>query len=117
MPIQDFTQAEMQERFHYDPETGDLTHKKGRFKGKVAGSVLEQNGGYRYLCLGKGGKQHSLLAHRVIWLLVHGEVPPEGMEIDHIDGNPENNRIDNLRVVSHTENASEGSLRTIQTSS
>jgi hypothetical protein len=43
-----------------------------------------------------------LLSHRVIWALIHGEWPPEF--IDHIDGNPLNNRIENLRAVSHSEN-------------
>jgi len=105
MPIQDFTQAEMLERFHYDPETGDLIHKRGRFKGQVAGTPLEQNDGYRYLTLGKDGKTHSLVAHRIIWLLVYGEVPPKGMVIDHIDGNPDNNRLNNLRVVPYNENS------------
>jgi hypothetical protein len=33
----------------------------------------------------------------------HGEMPSE--HIDHIDGNPSNNRIDNLRKASSAENA------------
>ena len=40
-------------------------------------------------------------AHRVIWAIVHDSWP-EG-EIDHIDGNPSNNRIENLRLASRTE--------------
>lgn len=41
-------------------------------------------------------------AHRVLWALIHGEWP-DG-KIDHIDGNPANNELSNLRVVSHQEN-------------
>ena len=100
-----FTEQELKERFDYNPDTGELIHKKGKRKGKVAGSVLESNGGYRYITIGKDGKPHSMLAHRVIWLMYYGEMPPEGLVIDHIDGNPDNNRIENLRAVTHKENS------------
>ncbi len=40
-------------------------------------------------------------AHRVIWKYVHGVDP---LHIDHIDGNRENNRIENLRSVNPTAN-------------
>ena len=46
------------------------------------------------------GKQYR--AHRIIWELVYGK-PSEGT-IDHIDGNPSNNRLENLRDVPHSEN-------------
>ena len=41
------------------------------------------------------------MAHRVIWKMVHDEEPEE---IDHIDGNPSNNRLDNLRAVDRITN-------------
>lgn len=41
-------------------------------------------------------------AHRVIWALNYGEWP--GSYIDHINGDKQDNRIENLRVVSHREN-------------
>lgn len=44
-----------------------------------------------------------LLAHRVIWAWCYGEWPVD--VIDHIDGDPVNNRIDNLRVVTQSENS------------
>lgn len=56
---------------------------------------------------GKGYRHGSLdymyvRLHRVLWALTYGSWP-EG-EIDHIDGNRQNNRIENLRLVSRSEN-------------
>lgn len=49
------------------------------------------------------------LAHRVAWAIHYGEWPV--MQIDHIDGNPANNRIANLRDVSSSVNAQNMPLR------
>ena len=53
--------------------------------------------GYRRLTY----KYHRFYAHRVIWFMVYGEVPKS---IDHIDGDRLNNKIKNLRSVTHREN-------------
>ena len=47
-----------------------------------------------------GGRQY--MAHRVVFLLKYGHWPEK--QIDHIDGNPKNNRIENLREVSGQTN-------------
>lgn len=42
-------------------------------------------------------------AHRVIWEMHNGAIP-NGMEIDHINGIRDDNRIDNLRMVTSRTN-------------
>jgi hypothetical protein len=66
-----------------------------RFSGKEAFTAF--NAGYRH------GQvfRIKLRAHRVIWMMVHGEWPEE---IDHINHNRGDNRIVNLRNVSRAVN-------------
>jgi hypothetical protein len=46
-------------------------------------------------------KPHSL--HRQVWIYHNGEIP-KGLVVDHIDRDKDNNQIENLRLVSHSEN-------------
>ena len=46
-------------------------------------------------------RRKMFLLHRLVFLSSHGYLPAE---IDHIDGNPANNRITNLRAASRTQN-------------
>lgn len=102
----------------YDPDTGKLFWKKRSanmfpsrphrtpdgaaniWNAKYAGKEALTGNGAR------GLKQGTLLgypakAHRVAWAVHHGEWPDE---IDHIDGDPANNKVENLRSVPHLEN-------------
>ena len=49
------------------------------------------------------GKRRFLRLHNVVWETHNGPVP-EGLEIDHIDMDKSNNRITNLRLLSHGDN-------------
>lgn len=56
---------------------------------------------------GKGYRHGSLdktyvRLHRAVWALANGAWP-EG-EVDHLDGNRQNNRLENLRIVTASEN-------------
>jgi len=83
------SQAYLREWFTYDGKT--LRWRKGRMAGKVAGYRDRQG----YILVRLDSKQYK--AHRLIWKWVYG-VDPQ-WEIDHIDGVPWNNAIENLRDV------------------
>ena len=50
------------------------------------------------------GKRKGILMHRLIYELHFGSIP-EGILIDHIDRNPLNNRLENLRLATKQQNA------------
>lgn len=84
----------------YRAETGVFVWRVDRgtnkTKGAVAGHINKR--GRKVICI--DGFLHY--AHRLAWLIVH-DTWPDG-EIDHIDGNPSNNAITNLRNVSRNIN-------------
>lgn len=59
------------------------------------------NGKPKEISLGYKTKRYKV--HRIIWVLFHGSID-ENKVVDHIDGNPWNNSITNLRVVSQATN-------------
>lgn len=97
------TAARVQELLSYDPSTGEFRWKVNRNRkkaGSVAGCESTKHDGKKYWCIQVDGKMYK--AHRLAWLVTHGEFPPE--QIDHIDGDGLNNRLENLRAVSDLEN-------------
>lgn len=81
----------------YDPATGALTwiSRRGVRAGRVAGCVSPDD--YRRV----GFDMSEYLAHRLVWALHHDEVPEF---LDHINGDKDDNRIENLRPASKSEN-------------
>lgn len=75
----------------------------GNLRG-VQGNVItrKHREGYIACHLYIDKKQYKLYGHRLAWYLHHGELPVNS--IDHIDGNTSNNKIDNLRDVTHQHN-------------
>lgn len=55
-----------------------------------------------YLCV-KDKKYWKVQVSRLVYTHFIGQIP-DGKEIDHIDRNPKNNSVSNLRCVSKTEN-------------
>ncbi len=119
------SQEVLRQLLDYDPEAGVLRWKErpvGMFQpssyggksvrsaewsaakwntrnaGRVA-FTADSGRGYRQGAI--FGRTHK--AHRVIWVLVYGEWPPE--EIDHINGDRSDNRLGNLRLATPSQNA------------
>lgn len=83
--------------FHPDKGTVDRVFPKGKVREDVA--YLEKSTGYKRF----GWKNKIHYVHRMIWEHVNGPIP-EGLEIDHIDGDRSNNVIWNLRLVTSSQN-------------
>ncbi len=75
-----------------------------RYADTVAGSV--NAGGYLFIGI---EHTHRYYAHRLIWLLIHGDPVPD--IIDHVDCDPLNNRISNLRAATDGQNKANASVR------
>jgi hypothetical protein len=93
------TADQARELFDYDPKTGWLHWRssRGRVKaGDRAGSFYERQGRINIQI-----SKERYLAHRLIWLMEYGAWPDE---IDHINHIPTDNRLENLRNVTHQEN-------------
>ena len=90
----------LRERYDYDGE--HLINRRNMSgRGGGIGSVVgSPNTGYRRLKF-NGQKYYE---HCLIWMWYYGEEIPEDKEIDHIDNDRDNNRIENLRLVTHEEN-------------
>ena len=78
---------------------GSIRRKKNQRKLATADADHERP--YQVVCLFTNGKQYTKKVARLIWEAFHDTC---GETIDHIDRNPANNNISNLRCVSCAEN-------------
>lgn len=81
----------------YNPYTGELLWRESQLFGKrETGSTATRLSTHGYLIVSLKSKVY--LAHRIIWLYVYGYMPEH--QIDHIDRNKTNNKLNNLRETS-----------------
>lgn len=93
------TQQELLSRFLYKDGTLIYKYSIGKRKlGTIAG-YIKPDGYWRVYIRNK-----AYYLHRLIWLYHYGKFPSK--ELDHINGDKSDNRIENLREVSHKDNQS-----------
>lgn len=95
------TADRVRELLDYDPESGVFTRKLVVGKTGDVGDVIGFVNKHNRVEISVDGKIYR--AHRVAWLHFYGEWPKHS--IDHIDCNPENNAISNLRDIPQALNA------------
>lgn len=84
-----FSVDTLREQFRYDPEDGSIWKRVGH----------ETGSGYQRVSLGIG---KFVQAHRLAWMLTHGEWPKQ--HVDHINGDRSDNRLQNLRDIPQVHN-------------
>lgn len=98
---EDLTQEALKAVLAYDAETGIFTWKVRIANCTYVGDVAGGKNAWGYVKIRTHGL--SFGAHRLAWFCVHGVWPSR--LIDHINGDPSDNRIANLRDVSLSVNS------------
>jgi len=93
------TPQEVRSLFDYDAASGALRWKQNRGRNKTAGQIAGTRRRDGYCAVKIVG--HNYLVHRLAWAWTYGEWP---MLLDHIDMDPSNNRLANLRAATHSQN-------------
>lgn len=92
----------MRKVISYDHETGVLTWKVNISNSMPAGSTAGSLTAKGYINIIFQGMSYK--AHRTAWVLFNSKQIRQGYEIDHVNGIKSDNRIANLRQVSHRTN-------------
>jgi len=85
--------------FHYDPDTGHLCWKNPTHPNCTKGPIRTNGQGYLWVCL--DDKRYA--QHRVIWAMQTGSISDD-MEVDHINHVRDDNRWDNLQLLTPLDN-------------
>jgi len=100
---------EIENRFEY--REGKLIYRVSPNNRNKIGSVAGCSDKDGYILVGLKGALYK--AHRLIFLMHHGYMPEH---IDHVNGIPSDNRIENLRAATMTENMRNRALQRNNTS-
>ncbi len=79
-------------------KTGEIANKKGKIIKR------KQSAGYIQLYTTVNKIRIDLLGHHFVYYMFYGADIPIGKEIDHVNRDKEDNRLENLRSVTHFQN-------------
>lgn len=108
MPVQILSAEIVRELFDYAPESGILTRRPCAGTNWRFYPITRSRDGDRGYIKTTVNKR-SYFVHRLVWAYVYGVWP--ALEIDHINRNPSDNRVENLRDVSRATNLLNRTLR------
>jgi hypothetical protein len=86
-----------------------LINKEGNVKSLLTDKLLEENISKKFntyksvKLIDKNGKRKGYLIHRLVYQTFNGKIN-RNMVIDHINKNKQDNRLENLRMITQTEN-------------
>lgn len=89
-------------RTHKNKTTFTKQHGIRKWKQRILKEKSKNNRDVRF-SLWKNGKSKDFLAHRLVALAFIPN-PENKKTVNHIDGNPKNNKVDNLEWATHYEN-------------
>jgi hypothetical protein len=96
----DLTASRLREVLNYDPDTGVFTRLVASGSRGIAGNPAGWRNTHGHTRISVDGRDYY--AHRLAWLWMTREWPPE--QIDHINGDPTDNRWKNLRPATPSQN-------------
>jgi hypothetical protein len=86
---------------YFEYKDGKLFWKTPTNKSIKVGDLCNHRNPDGYIRVGINGKQ--IMAHRIIWEMFNGAIP-DGLQIDHINEVKDDNRIENLQLVTNKQN-------------
>lgn len=107
--MRDYNSIEWAGRYALSSDSpSGLTYKINIYAGRTGKTLIKAAGDFvgcrsynkdgSPKCWEVGYNSRLYKAHRIVYVLAHGQID-DNLVVDHIDGNPFNNRIENLRLV------------------